>query len=203
MNDATASRRRGTWLSPLALLLSLTACGPGEGNSGSMRMKVGEDWKEFELETVRTYDSVSTGFPIGLFLCGKSKAPEEQRGLCLDLEFQSGTLGSGPADFSIDGSATMSPRRLPPDEAFRTGPAHSQGLVRVSVSRGCWDSHPDGDAVHKISGQLELEENSVTKLQGSLELETTGPSGGDCLGSAIDADLHFDLLVGTNVQSSP
>ncbi len=195
MNDTTAFKHHAGRLLSLALLLSLTACEPDEeAAEGTMRVKYGETWKEFD--DVRDYTFHPEPAPK-LILCGTNdplpNAIDDETGLCVDVTFDPAIPGSGPATFTIDGTATVPSPDSGPNRTFEAGPAHTAGLAGVWASTSCYSSPSEEDVVQQVSGELELEENSATRLKGRLVLDVTGTTGLTCPGSAAEVDLHFDI----------
>jgi hypothetical protein len=181
-------------LSSLTLLLSLTACEPDEAQ-GSLRAKYGDKWKDFDEDRATTF--TSDGAPR-LSLCGTNDplkhAADDETSLCVALTFDASLPGSGPATLTIDGTSTVpSPDLGSDNRTFEAGPTHTAGITGVWATTSCYGPPSEEDAVQQLSGRLELEENSATRLKGRLVLNTTGPTGTRCPGTAAEADLEFDV----------
>jgi len=199
----TPSLRRQSFL-PLALLLSLTACGddptsekssePFEDSGETLRVAYDGGWMSFDEH--RTAGFLSDA-PRALRLCGLNDpsrgVADDETTACATLWFDRTVLGTGPVTLTVAGSAVAATTDSFNDITFTPRGGHSPELLAVFVTTGCYGSVPDQALTQEVDGRLVLDENSDTRVRGRLVMRSEGKTAGRCPGDGAEVALSFDV----------
>ncbi len=115
---------------------------------------------------------------------------EEETTLCLHLRLAESHLGTGPATLAIEGAVQVPPQG---DPTFTPASAHSPGVEAAWAWTGCFAPAQPAPVTQQVRGQLELTENSATRLAGRVGLSAEGTLAGRCAGEAAEFLLDFAL----------
>ena len=184
------------------MLILLTGCGGDDPTVEelvlpNMEVRYGDEWKPFnEYDAMTLPEEGDAEAPI--IFCGlnqPSRGPlTGDEAFCIRVDLSPSILGSGPATFTLDGSAKVVDDGVTSSTTFDAGPRHTAGVDRVWGYLTC-DAAPVPQTVtQQISGTLELTANERGALLVRMKLDVSGPLGGPCGGDAARFEGSFGRL---------